>query len=222
MWEPMQIARERVLHVMEAPKLPLASHLDQESLLELLIWVTEGVQALILEILVIDAEEASARKIKERFNAFQAELSAFPGATGRQPPKLPTEWESEMNEWTLRMNPLPRLGNPGRQQRNALLLLCSYYRLAFGREPKANGKPTRDFINEWFREFGEEMQNATDRVRPKDQRKLRVWAPHKDEALRKALQETLSEPADDKELRSRYHEIKFFRDCKETSRPNDT
>ena len=219
----MSIEREQLVRVLKAPGLPLAPQVKQDDLLDLLSWVTDAVWKLILAIPIVDAQDISARAIKKSIDELEATLNAFPGEIGPKPPAIPAEWNSKMENWSRLMVSFRKLGNPSRPQRNALLLLCAYYRLAFDREPSATDKPTRDFINLWFVEFGSEMEKATALIRPGDKRKLRskVWLPPQDEALRKALQQYLSDPEIDQQVQSRHADIVSFRAIKETIHPQN-
>ena len=186
----MRIARERVLRVLEAPRLPLAPHLDESVLATLLASLTEGVMNAVLARPTVVAEAAAGQKVEEAFEALRTALRDFPRDSATPPPSIPGEWELDMEEWTSWATPvLRRRANPGRADNDALLLLCGFYRLAFMRGPNAADQATRDFINGWFAEFGPDMRAATARVTPADQRKRRTteWAPYRRDALRKAL-----------------------------------
>ena len=214
----ISISRKQLERVLAAPKIQHAHDLRQDDLFELLTWLTTMVQTLVTLAPVVEAQERAAINIKTHFDALRVEVNAYPERVGPPPPAVPVFWQLQMEEWMKLMISSRQPGNPGRPQANALKLLCAYYRFAFGREPSATDKPTREFITQWFAEFGAEMQSATESVTPGDKRKLKgkVWMPPQEEALRKALPQYLNNSEVISQLCSAYDAIVSFRQIKET------
>jgi hypothetical protein len=218
--QPVQVASGRELRVLLAPKLSLAPGRQQDALLTLLAWVTDGVRELILAIPHEERAGQLALDIQAAFRAIEAATLAYPSNFRPLPPAFPKLWKEEAERWIALMVPSDSRGNPGRVQRNALLMLCSFYRLAFGQDPSIN-PPTLIFVEAWFAEFGPEMEKATKEARPTDERKYRFkeWKPTRD-ALRKALPPYLNDVLVTKQVKSWYCEIMLFRKIRETTLTN--
>ena len=218
--DSMKIEDARVLRVLKSPRLQLTQKIDQEDLLALFKYVTNAVRVLILVLPDVEADEKAAVEIKNLSNQLQAALKNFPGRIGPPPPMMSVAWKSELDNWLEPRLPSPRMGNPGRPHRNALLLLCSFYRMAYGKEPSATGKPTRSFIQAWFQEFGTEMWLESESIKPPNQRQLsrNPWTPPNEEALTKALaKDVLHDFSVDNQLNSWLCDIRKFRTYKESS-----
>jgi hypothetical protein len=194
----MEIAPERASRVLEAAGRQLASGVEMDSMLRILVRLTDTARGLILSTTIIERVEASAATIEKTFEALQAELGAFPPEYGPSPPGIPDDWGKEIQKWIQQtVSSAPR-GNPGDAKRNALLLLGSFYRLAFRPDAVKPDNHAYDFISAWFAEFGSEMEAATERTRFRDQRKTREkeWKPSR-ETLRKSLRKHFFDPAID-------------------------
>ena len=213
----MEVARNRALHVLQAPGLSLAPGRDEEALLRVLLWLTDGIRLLIIDI-------EGYEKAREKYAASKA-VGAVELASPLQstPPTTSIGRLWRENEEKSYVRPVPPTfpGNPGRITGNALLLLCSFYRFAFGLEPSTN-KPTFIFVETWFDEYSREMMAATEEVRPSKRRKSRSveWRPKRD-ALRKALPEYFRDFVVDRQIHSQYHDQLVFDFIRQNMKGNE-